>query len=157
MKGAGTAEGIEIFPKHDELKDGDFGNAIRGPLGIHRAISARFWFYGADYNLDNQLAFLKRVRSFREEHLSALLQKLGQRSEPEKKELDAGADAGSTRHSKGSFTSWTTSRCGGRSGGTGLRDVLRAPRRIETEAATTWRSRLTNRRSTSAGPVAPKK
>ncbi len=24
MKGAGTAEGIEIFPKQDELKDGDF-------------------------------------------------------------------------------------------------------------------------------------
>src|ERR1700686_5340940 len=46
VKGAGTAEGIEIFPKHDELKDGDFGNAIRGPLGIHRTISARFWFYG---------------------------------------------------------------------------------------------------------------
>ena len=59
VKGAGTAEGIEIFPKHDELKDGDFGNAIRGPLGIHRTISARFWFYGADYNLDNQLAFLQ--------------------------------------------------------------------------------------------------
>src|SRR5277367_631307 len=38
VKGTGTAEGIEIFPKHDELKDGDFGNAIRGPLGIHRAI-----------------------------------------------------------------------------------------------------------------------
>ena len=29
VKGAGTAEGIEIFPKHDELKDGDFGNACR--------------------------------------------------------------------------------------------------------------------------------
>ena len=61
VKGAGTAEGIEIFPKHDELKEGDFGNAIRGPLGIHRAIDARFWFYGADYSLDNQLAFLKRA------------------------------------------------------------------------------------------------
>src|SRR5277367_5132142 len=86
VKGAGTAEGIEIFPKHDELKDGDFGNAIRGPLGIHRAISARFWFYGADYNLDNQLAFLKRVGKLSEEQLDALLQKLGQHGEPEKKE-----------------------------------------------------------------------
>jgi len=86
VKGTGTAEGIEIFPKHDELKDGDFGNAIRGPLGIHRAISARFWFYGADYNLDNQLAFLKRVGKLSEEQLDALLQKLGQRREPEKKE-----------------------------------------------------------------------
>ena len=91
VKGTGTAEGIEIFPKHDELKDGDFGNAIRGPLGIHRAISARFWFYGADYNLDNQLAFLKRVGKLSEEQLDALLQKLGQRRQPEKKEPVAGA------------------------------------------------------------------
>ena len=79
IKGTGTAEGIEIFPKHDELKDGDFGNAIRGPLGIHRTISARFWFYGADYNLDNQLAFLKRVTKLSEEQLGVLLQKLGQK------------------------------------------------------------------------------
>ena len=89
VKGAGTAEGIEIFPKHDELKDGDFGNAIRGPLGIHRTISARFWFYGADYNLDNQLAFLKRVTKLSEEQLAVLLQKLGQPAEPEKQEIKA--------------------------------------------------------------------
>jgi hypothetical protein len=89
VKGAGTAEGIEIFPKHDELKDGDFGNAIRGPLGIHRTISARFWFYGADYNLDNQLAFLKRVRKLSEEQLAVLLQKLGQPTEREKQEIKA--------------------------------------------------------------------
>jgi len=87
VKGAGTAEGIVIFPKHDELKDGDFGNAIRGPLGIHRTISARFWFYGADYNLDNQLAFLKRVTKLSEEQLAALLQKLGQPTEREKQEI----------------------------------------------------------------------
>ncbi len=89
VKGTGTAEGIEIFPKHDELKDGDFGNAIRGPLGIHRTISARFWFYGADYNLDNQLAFLKRVTKLSEEQLAVLLQKLGQPAEPEKQEIKA--------------------------------------------------------------------
>ena len=89
VKGAGTAEGIEIFPKHDELKDGDFGNAIRGPLGIHRTISARFWFYGADYSLDHQLAFLKRVTKLSEEQLAALLQKLGQPAEPEKQEINA--------------------------------------------------------------------
>jgi hypothetical protein len=87
VKGAGTAEGIEVFPKHDELKDGDFGNAVRGPLGIHRAISARFWFYGADYNLDNQLAFLKRVTKLSEQHLNALIQKLGQPSDSVMREL----------------------------------------------------------------------
>jgi hypothetical protein len=87
VKGAGTPEGIEIFPKHDELRDGDFGNAVRGPLGIHRAISARFWFYGADYNLDNQLAFLGRVSKLSEEHLGALLQKLGQSNAPQTREV----------------------------------------------------------------------
>ena len=86
VKGAGTAEGIEIFPKHDELKDGDFGNAIRGPLGIHRAIDARFWFYGADYDLDNQLAFLGGLGKLSGEQLSELLQKLGTESAPETKE-----------------------------------------------------------------------
>ena len=86
VKGTGTAEGIEIFPKHDELKDGDFGNAIRGPLGIHRAIDARFWFYGADYNLDNQLAFLAGLGKLSGEQLSGLLQKLGTASIPETKE-----------------------------------------------------------------------
>ena len=157
VKGTGTAEGIEIFPKHDELKDGDFGNAIRGPLGIHRAISARFWFYGADYNLDNQLAFLKRVAKLSEEQLDALLRKLGQRREAGEEGTLRRRRAGNIRHNADSFKSWTTFRCGGRSGGTGLRGVRRAPPRIETEAATTSRSRLTNRRSTSAGPVAPKK
>jgi len=31
VKGAGLAEGIEVFPKHDELRPGEFGNAMRGP------------------------------------------------------------------------------------------------------------------------------
>lgn len=77
VKGAGTAEGIEIFPKHDELKDGDFGNAIRGPLGIHRAIGARYWFYGADYSLDNQLAYLMRLPKLSEDHLRSLVGNVG--------------------------------------------------------------------------------
>jgi hypothetical protein len=58
IKGAGLAEGIEVFPKHDEVKTGEFGNALRGPLGIHRATNRRYWFYGADYSLQNQLRFL---------------------------------------------------------------------------------------------------
>jgi hypothetical protein len=36
VKGGRQREGIEVFPKHDELKPGRYGNAIRGPLGIHR-------------------------------------------------------------------------------------------------------------------------
>jgi len=76
VKGSGTPEGIEIFPKHDELKEGDFGNAIRGPLGIHRAIGARYWFYGADYSLDKQLTYLQRVAKLSQHHLRSLLGKL---------------------------------------------------------------------------------
>jgi hypothetical protein len=86
VKGAGTAEGIEIFPKHDEVKDGDFGNAIRGPLGVHRTVGARFWFYGADYDLDRQLGFLRSVRKMPETQMTQLIRKLGQPGEPAKSE-----------------------------------------------------------------------
>ena len=33
VKGTGLADGIEVFPKHDSIAAGAFGNAIRGPLG----------------------------------------------------------------------------------------------------------------------------
>ena len=69
VKGAGLVEGIEVFPKHDELKQGEFGNAIRGPLGIHRGAKRRFWFYGADYSLEKQIAYLNRLRKVHEEEL----------------------------------------------------------------------------------------
>jgi hypothetical protein len=69
VKGSGLAEGIEIFPKHDEIQEGAFGNAIRGPLGIHRGAKRRFWFYGADYTLVSQIAFLARLRKLTEEQL----------------------------------------------------------------------------------------
>lgn len=61
VKGAGLRDGIEVFPKHDALGAGEFGNAIRGPLGIHRGANRRFWFYGADYTLDAQMAYLNRL------------------------------------------------------------------------------------------------
>jgi len=77
VKGAGNAEGIEVFPKHDEIKEGGFGNAIRGPLGIHRTISARYWFYGADYSFDAQLAYLARVAKLSEDSLRSLIGKVG--------------------------------------------------------------------------------
>jgi hypothetical protein len=69
VKGAGLAEGIEVFPKHDELRPGEFGNAIRGPLGIHRGANRRYWFYGADYDLEKQMAYLKRLRKVAEKEL----------------------------------------------------------------------------------------
>jgi hypothetical protein len=69
VKGSGLAEGIEVFPKHNEIQEGAFGNAIRGPLGIHRGAKRRFWFYGAEYSLEAQIDFLTRLRKLTEEEL----------------------------------------------------------------------------------------
>ena len=69
MKGSGLADGIEVFPKHDVIGAGEFGNAIRGSLGIHRGANRRFWFYGADYTLEDQIAYLNRLRKVTEEEL----------------------------------------------------------------------------------------
>src|SRR6266481_8683121 len=59
--GSGLAEGIEVFPRQDQLGPDEFGNAIRGPLGIHRATGRRYWFYGTDYRLDAQMDYLERL------------------------------------------------------------------------------------------------
>jgi len=64
--GCGLAEGIEVFPRQDQLGPDEFGNAIRGPLGIHRATGRRYWFYGADYRLEVQLDYLERLRKITE-------------------------------------------------------------------------------------------
>ncbi len=69
MKGSGLADGIEIFPKHNAIGEGKFGNAIRGPLGVHRGASRRFWFYGADFALEAQMTYLNRLRKMTEEEL----------------------------------------------------------------------------------------
>jgi hypothetical protein len=69
VKGAGLADGIEVFPKHDAIGAGEFGNAIRGPLGIHRGADRRFWFYGADYTLEAQIEYLNGLRKVTEEEL----------------------------------------------------------------------------------------
>lgn len=64
--GAGLAEGIEVFPRQDELGPDEFGNAIRGPLGVHRATAKRYWFYGADYKIEPQLDYLERLKKITE-------------------------------------------------------------------------------------------
>jgi hypothetical protein len=73
VKGAGLADGIEVFPKQDAIGAGEFGNAIRGPLGIHRGASRRFWFYGADYTLEDQVAYLNRLRKVTEDELQRFI------------------------------------------------------------------------------------
>lgn len=74
--GAGLAEGIEVFPRQDELGDAQFGNALRGPLGVHRAVRQRFWFYGADYRLEAQLEYLERLRKITEDELTGFVKGL---------------------------------------------------------------------------------
>ena len=77
IKGAGLPEGIEIFPRQDELGPGEFGNAIRAPLGVHRgareSLGRRFWYYGADYTLADQLAYVVRLRKITESELKQIV------------------------------------------------------------------------------------
>ena len=73
VKGGSQREGIEVFPKHDAVKPGEFGHAIRGPLGIHRGAAQRFWFYGADDNLEKQLRYLKSLAKLTGEQLARLI------------------------------------------------------------------------------------
>jgi hypothetical protein len=67
---AALADGIEVFPKQDEVPADEFGNAIRGPLGVHRGVCKRFWFYGADYTLAAQMAYLTRVKRITNDEMS---------------------------------------------------------------------------------------
>jgi hypothetical protein len=77
VKGASLADGIEIFPKQDELRREEFGNAIRAPLGVHCGARAsrgwRYWYYGADYKLHDQLTYLKGLRKVTEQHLQGMI------------------------------------------------------------------------------------
>jgi len=68
----GRQEGIEVFPKHDVLKPGRYGNAIRGPLGIHRGADQRFWFDGAGEDLEKQMHYLNSLPVMTGEQLARL-------------------------------------------------------------------------------------
>ncbi len=69
----GRQEGIEVFPKHDALKPGRYGNAIRGPLGIHRGAAQRFWFDGADEDVGAQMSYLGSLSKMTREQLARLI------------------------------------------------------------------------------------
>ena len=72
VKGAGWPEGIEVFPRQDRLVEGEFGNAIRAPLGVHRGAGKRYWFYGADYALEAQFRYLAGLVRVSEAALEAI-------------------------------------------------------------------------------------
>lgn len=63
-----------MFPRQNIIVNGEFGNAIRAPLGIHRASMQRYWFEDAKPALDAQFALLakaKRVSKAQLEQLTA--------------------------------------------------------------------------------------
>ncbi|HEY0308146.1 MAG TPA: hypothetical protein VGB94_08295 [Acidobacteriaceae bacterium] len=74
VKGGGLKEGIEVFPRQDEIKDGAYGNAIRAPLGVHRKSNRRYWFYEADLTPEAQLAYLQGLKKLTAAELEALTQ-----------------------------------------------------------------------------------
>jgi hypothetical protein len=67
------ADGIEVFPKQNELRPDEFGNALRAPLGIHRGTGKRYWFYGADYTFQAQLSYLMRLKKITEEEITGFV------------------------------------------------------------------------------------
>jgi hypothetical protein len=73
VKGAGLKEGIEVFPRQDRLEDGEYGNAIRAPLGVHRKTNRRYWFYEAEPTPGAQLAYLDRLKKLTEPNSGLLL------------------------------------------------------------------------------------
>jgi hypothetical protein len=74
VKGGGLKEGIEVFPRQDRLDEGEFGNAIRAPLGVHRKTNRRYWFYEADLTPEAQLAYLDRLTKLTETQLRIFIE-----------------------------------------------------------------------------------
>lgn len=97
VKSTGPSDGIELFPKQDRIDPAQFGNAIRGPLGVHRAVNRRYWFYGAAHDLESQLAYVRQLRRVSEEQLAGLIADL---EIPEQAPLPQG---GCANHSRPGF------------------------------------------------------
>src|SRR5579859_2280222 len=64
------ADGIEVFPKQDEIPINEFGNALRGPVGVHLGKVKHYLLYGADYSLEAQISYLTRLRRITELEMS---------------------------------------------------------------------------------------
>jgi hypothetical protein len=70
VKGANLADGIEVFPRQDVIPVKEFGNGIRAPLGVHRGAGKRYWFYSADYTLEDQIRYLSRLKRITTEEMA---------------------------------------------------------------------------------------
>jgi hypothetical protein len=71
--GGGLKQGIEVFPRQDEIEDGEYGNAIRAPMGVHRKTNLRYWFYDAAPTPEAQLAYIGRIKKLTEEELKTFI------------------------------------------------------------------------------------
>lgn len=69
-------DGIEVFPKQDTLDQGEFGNGLRGPFGIHRANGRRYWFGGAAKTVAAQLDYLNELPTVSEASILKLTEGL---------------------------------------------------------------------------------
>ena len=152
--GSGLAEGIEIFPRQDQLDPGEFGNAIRGPLGVHRATVRRYWFYGADYHLEAQLEYLERLRKITEPEIMRFITAS---KCPRNSGLDQRLSCLLTTPHGGNFAFWTMFdlHVSGREI-TGP-DARRVQSKVATRVEITWQSLWQIRASTSAGRDVPRK
>ena len=104
VKGVGLADGIEVFPKQNEVPLHEFGNAIRGPLGVHRRVNKRFWYYGADYLLEDQLSYLTRLKRITEEEMAGFMADLKMPEDPEPKPAArTGAHTGPANRGRSEF------------------------------------------------------
>ncbi len=72
--GAGLKQGIEVFPKQDRLEDGEYGNAIRAPMGVHRKSNRRYWFYEAAPNPEAQIEYIRDLKKLTESELQTFIQ-----------------------------------------------------------------------------------
>jgi hypothetical protein len=101
VKGGRQREGIEIFPKQDALKPGRYGNAIRGPLGIHRGAAQRFWFDGAHEDVGAQMSYLASLPKMTREQLARLI--AGKTIPPQLAPPGPAPELKRVRHSGGGF------------------------------------------------------
>jgi hypothetical protein len=73
VKCGGVKDGIEVFPRHDRLEKGEYGNALRAPLGVHRKTNLRYWFDEAAPTPAAQLAYLNGLPKLTESRLKTLI------------------------------------------------------------------------------------
>jgi hypothetical protein len=72
--GGGLKQGIEVFPKQDRLEDGEYGNAIRAPMGVHRKSNRRYWFYEAAPNPEAQITYIHGLKKLTDAELKTVIQ-----------------------------------------------------------------------------------